>query len=115
VFVFIYSIGNDLLLGQILQPDADLTPIHAAFAQVIDFFGDRARFPGGATFLLNTYYDPFDNCDAPGARPWRGRATMDRVLYLRKVLFLDVAEARTDTVAIDHYPDFLGHGVIPPP
>jgi hypothetical protein len=110
VFVFIWSLGNDLLVGGILQPDADLAPLHAAFAEVFDYFSDRGRFPGGATFLLNTYYDPFDNCDAPGARPWRGQATMDRVRYLHEVFFLDVAEARPDTVAIDHYPDFLGHG-----
>jgi hypothetical protein len=36
---------------------------------------------------------------------------MDRVFYLHEVFFLDVAEARADTVAIDHYPDFLGHGM----
>jgi hypothetical protein len=110
VFVFIFSLGNDMASGEVLPPNADLAPLHAAFAEVFDYFSDRGRFPGGARFLLNTYYDPYDNCDAPGATPWRGRVTVDRVRYLHEVFFLDVAEARPDTVAIDHYPDFLGHG-----
>src|SRR5687767_6233758 len=40
----------------------------------------------------------------------QGPGTKEHFLYLNKTFFLDVAEARSDTVAIDHYPDFLGHG-----
>jgi hypothetical protein len=29
---------------------------------------------------------------------------------VNKKLFVDVAVARSDAVAVDHYPDFLGHG-----
>jgi hypothetical protein len=44
-----------------------------------------------------------------GAAPWRGPAAIQRLLDLKELFFLDVAEARPDTAAIDHYPDFLGH------
>jgi hypothetical protein len=109
VFVFIWSIGNDLLAGGILEPCADLSPYHAAFAEVFGYFGDRSQFPGGATFLLNAQYETKDGCGVPAAFPWRGPEVIERVLNLNKLFFLDVAEARPDTVAIDHYPDFLGH------
>jgi hypothetical protein len=110
VFVWIWSIGNDMLSGGILAPDADLAPRHAAFAEVFDYFGDPGRFSSGATFLLNTQFDPYDNCEAPGASPWAGPVVMARFLDLNRIFFLDVAEARPDTIAIDQYPDFLGHG-----
>jgi hypothetical protein len=109
VFVFIWSIGNDMLASGILEPNADLTSRHAAFAEVFSYFSDSSRFPGGATFLLNTQYTPFDNCGVPAARPSFGPEILARFLNLNKLFFLDVAASRPDTVAIDHYPDFLGH------
>jgi hypothetical protein len=110
LFVFIWSIGNDFgLAGSLEAPDADLTSYQAAFGELFGYFGDQARFPGGATFLLNTQYVPRDNCAAPGAAPWRGPEAVQRLLDLNKLFFLDVAEARPDAAAIDHYPDFLGH------
>jgi hypothetical protein len=106
VFVFIWSIGNDFSAG-IQDANTDLTSRHAAFAEVFAYFGDQTRFPGGATFLLNTQYGTRDEC--VGGRPAPGGEIIERLRYLNKIFFLDVAEARTDTVAIDHYPDFLGH------
>jgi hypothetical protein len=109
VFVFIWSIGNDLGVG-LLEPNADLTARQTAFAETLGYFSDSGRFPGGVTFLLNTQYVTRDNCDAPGALPGRNPEVVQRLLDLNEIFFLDVAEARPDTVAIDHYPDFLGHG-----
>jgi hypothetical protein len=110
VFVWIWTIANGLLPDRLLEPDTDLAPFQAAFSDVFAYFTDPARFPGGATFLLNTQYGPFDDCDVPGAKIWEGPGTPERFRYLNQVFFLDVAEARSDTVAIDHQPDFLGHG-----
>ena len=108
VFVFIWSIGNDVPRG-LNQPNADLSRYHAAFAEVFGYFRDQSRFPGGVTFLLNTQYTVRDECDAPGAEPWEGPEARDRWRNLNEIFFLDVAEASSDAVAIDHYPDFLGH------
>jgi hypothetical protein len=107
--VFLWSIGNDMLSGGILAPNADLTPLHAAFAEVFDYFSDSGRFPGGATFLLNSQFTPLDNCAVPAAKAWFGPEVLERFLNLNKVFFLDVAASRPDAVAIDHFPDFLGH------
>jgi hypothetical protein len=109
VFVWIWAIGNDMASGLVANPDADLAPLHASFDEVFDYFADRALFPDGATFLLNTQYWPFDECNAPGARPDPGPALLERFLALNQTFFLDVATARPDAIAIDHYPDFLGH------
>src|SRR4030095_9900802 len=65
----------------------------------------------GATFLLNTQYSPYDECgDPPG--PKTGVPLADEI-WLQEVnrrLFLDVAEQRNDTVAVDHYPDWPPRG-----
>jgi hypothetical protein len=110
VFVWIWSIANNLVSDGLLLDNTDLAPFQAAFADVFAYFTDPARFPGGATFMLNTQYGPFDECEAPEASTWQGPGTKERFLYLNETFFMDVAEARSDTVAIDHYPDFLGHG-----
>jgi hypothetical protein len=111
VFVFIWSIANDMTGGDVVRNlNADLAPYRAPFDEVFGYFGDPGLFPDGATFLLNTQYWPFDLCDVPGSRRDPGPVLRERFLQINQVLFLDVAQARFDTIAIDHYPDFLGHG-----
>ncbi|MBM4362641.1 MAG: SGNH/GDSL hydrolase family protein [Deltaproteobacteria bacterium] len=106
VLVWIHSIGNDLILRLVDDAAWD-----AAFAKVFGHFTDPARFPDGATFLLNTQYSPFDQCpDAPGGR---GSISAEADLLLQDInrrVFIERAEARADTVTIDQYPDWLGHG-----
>jgi hypothetical protein len=109
VFVWIWSIANDMLTGIVTDPNADLGPLRASFEEVFGYFGDTSLFPDGATFLLNTQYWPFDLCDVPGSSPDPGPILRERFLQINRTMFLDVAEARPDAVAIDHYPDFLGH------
>jgi hypothetical protein len=111
VFVWIWAIGNDMSSTDLVtNPNSDLAPLRAHFEQVLVYFGDAGLFPDGATFLLNTQYDPYDQCDAPGLKPWNGTVPTARFLQINQVMFLDVAQARPDAVAIDQYPDFLGHG-----
>jgi hypothetical protein len=69
VFVWIWSIANDMLTGIVTDPNADLGPLRASFEEVFGYFGDTSLFPDGATFLLNTQYWPFDLCDGPGSNP----------------------------------------------
>jgi hypothetical protein len=93
----------------VTNPNSDLEPLRAKFEEVFAYFNDKSLFPGGATFLLNTQYGPHDQCDAPEAHAYGGPALVARLLEINRIMFLDVAEARSNTVAIDHYPDFLGH------
>jgi hypothetical protein len=97
VFVWIFAVGNDLLVGNVDYPGWA-----NAFREVFEFFQDPVRFPDGATFLLNTQYSPFDECEGAEAEAL--------IREVNQRLFLDVATVRTDTVAIDHFPDWLGHG-----
>jgi hypothetical protein len=39
----------------------------------------------------------------------QGPVLLQRFLEINQAMFLDVAQTRPDTIAIDHYPDFLGH------
>jgi hypothetical protein len=109
VFVWLFAIGNDILSG-LLNRSEDLSPYHAALDEISAYFLDASRFPDGATFLLNTQYGPYDQCHPPGrdgSSPERG----EQLRALNTALFLDRAVARADTVAVDHYADWLGHGV----
>ncbi len=104
--VYIWAIGNDLL-----QRSVDYDGWTAAFRQVFDYFTDTARFPDGVTFLFNAQYSPLDECfGVPGTQSAYTHADELNLQEVNRRLFLDVAEQRSDTVAIDHYPDWLGHG-----
>ncbi|MBK7581149.1 MAG: SGNH/GDSL hydrolase family protein [Myxococcales bacterium] len=106
VLVWVYAIGNDLATDKI-----DYLGWNKAWSEVFAYFTDTSRFPDGATFLLNTQYSPYDQCpDPPG--PSRGVTDEQEQLLqdVNKALFIDVAKQRADSVAVDHYPDFLGHG-----
>jgi hypothetical protein len=103
VYVWTYAIGNDLLAG---NPDG--ATLVEGYASMFDYFTDSDRFPEGATFLLNTQYNPKDECTPPGVMRRPGIDALIR--QLNQQVFIDVAEARDDTVAVDQLPDFLGHG-----
>lgn len=107
VVVWIWAIGNDFLL--LLPPDrekvGDFEGWTAAWKEVFDYFTDSARFPDGVTFLLNSQFSLGDECTTGD------EAKLEALLReTNRRLFLDVAEARSDTIAIDQYPDWLGHG-----
>jgi hypothetical protein len=105
VAVWVWVIGNDIVANQ-----TDYAQWTAAWNDVFSYFTDRTRFPDGATFMLNTQYSPFDECVAAWD-PSNTTAEIEPLLRrINQKLFLDVAEQRPDTVAIDEYPDWLGHG-----
>lgn len=99
VVVYLWAIGNDLLAGTL-----DFPGWEAAWSEVFAYFTDTTRFPDGVTFLLNGQYSIYDECGTAQETGLEGT-----LRDVNKRLFLDVAEARPDTVAIDHYPDWLGH------
>ena len=108
VAVWIFAIGNDIIQGS-----RDVDGWLESFSEVFAYFSDATRFPDGATFMLNGQYSPYDEC-AAGYDTCGPRGSPSIEAFLREVnprLFLDPAVARPDTVAIDHYRDFPGHGV----
>jgi lysophospholipase L1-like esterase len=106
VAVWAYILGNDLALRHI-----DYDAWAKAWNQVFDYFTDRTKFPDGVTFLLNTQYSPYDQCPDPlGGASSLSTAADQLLREVNRRMFLDVAERRADTVAVDQYPDWLGHG-----
>lgn len=119
VFVWVYMGGNDI--GPCSSSDdaaltacADrvIAQLHAEWEPILAYFSDAALFPDGATFLLNTQYPLGDECAAPGAtgRPMSEVAALKLLEYNQR-LFIDRALERADTIAVDQYPDWLGHGI----
>jgi hypothetical protein len=106
VLVWVFAIGNDLL-----ERNIDYPRWESAWSEVFEYFADTARFPGGATFLLNTQYSPYDQCPDPlGPNSGITDAEEQNLQNINQRMFIDVAIRRPDTVAVDHYPDWLGHG-----
>jgi hypothetical protein len=104
VFVWAYAIGNDLLSGA-----TDVAEFVRGYSAMFDYFTDEARFPDGATFLLNTQFNPGDECSVPSSFMYP--PGVDALIrQLNQTVFIDVAVARPDTVTVDQLPDFLGHG-----
>jgi hypothetical protein len=106
VAVWIYS----------LPPNAKETPDYpfwqSQIQTVLDYFSDRSKFPDGATFMLNTQYSPSDQCpDSPAfAAEILTLELEEQLRTMNQKLFIDPALARSDTVTIDQYLDWLGHG-----
>jgi lysophospholipase L1-like esterase len=117
IFVWVYLGGNDI--GRCRQPDeaaslacADqvIVALRAQWEPILAYFSDPARFPDGATFLINTQYGLSDECENPGAGVGITPARSAKLREYNQRVFIDRALERADTVAIDQYPDWLGHG-----
>ncbi len=81
--------------------------------KLYDYFTDRSQFPDGATFMLITFFSPTDQCpDTPNKTIFVTLSTVkeDGLQYTNEKLLIDTALERTDTVTVDIYPDWLGHG-----
>jgi hypothetical protein len=105
VLVYVATIETDFT-----APELDVASWSAALNQVFAYFTNPTRFPDGATFLLNSHYSLYDRCPNPiGSGTGIPLEQEELLRSVNRQLFLDAAEQRSDTVAIDHYPDFLGH------
>jgi hypothetical protein len=110
VAVWAWAIGNDITNGYALGQPLDYGSLNASWAEVFGYFTDSSRFPDGVTFLLNTQYTPFDECPAAWG-PNSDNGEIEGILRdANRTLFLDVAQRRNDAIAVDQYPDWLGHG-----
>lgn len=84
--------------------------------KLFDYFSDPLRFPDGATFMISTIYSPTDQCpESENPTSLTSFSTLSSeeeqaIQYANQKLLIDAAEEREDTVTVDMYPDFLGHG-----
>jgi lysophospholipase L1-like esterase len=115
VIVVIYIGGNDLSPYIFVSDQAALDgwnnttgpEVAAAWDEILAFFGDPANFPDGATLLLNTQYNPFDDCTAP---PYFVSETKIELLHAHNEALIDRAASQPWGFAADQHPSYLGHG-----
>jgi lysophospholipase L1-like esterase len=113
--VIIYIGGNDLS-PFIFQSDQQAmagyamieTMMNSVYDTVFAKLADTATFPDGAVLLMNTQYNPFDDCTAS---PYNLSATKIGLLHKfnDKVTAIANAHAQQAIVVNQHGP-FLGHG-----
>ena len=115
VLVMIYIGGNDLA-GYIFGSDQaaidgwnDTTgpEVAAAWEEILAFLGDPANFPDGVTLLMNTQYNPFDDCTAP---PYFVSETKIELLHAHNQALIDRANSQPWGFIADQHPSYLGHG-----
>jgi hypothetical protein len=114
--VMIYIGGNDLspfifqsdqaaMDAYTMQIEPALVSVYAATFSTL---ADAAKFPDGATLLMNTQYNPFDDCTAP---PYNLSATKTGILHMfnDKVNAIGTQQGNA-AIVVDQHTPFLGHG-----
>jgi lysophospholipase L1-like esterase len=70
--------------------------------------GDSTKFPGGATLLMNTQYNPFDDCTAS---PYNISPAKTEILHEFNAKIETIAGAHgAGAIVVDQHAPFLGHG-----
>lgn len=115
LLVWVFMGGNDLLgCGFPEMEDARscvdglLTSLPEHWRRTFAYFSDPQLFPDGVTFMLNTQYSTWDQCHHPRNRSAFAEEQIRRV---NERVLLQPALERNDVVALDQYPDWLGHGL----
>jgi lysophospholipase L1-like esterase len=113
VLVVIYVGGNDLSKYMFAFDAAaergfaaDLPAVKAAWERIFEFFDDRARFPDGATVVMNNQYNPFDDCSAA---PYFISAKKHELLGQFNQELAAIAAAHGARLT-DQYTPYRGHG-----
>lgn len=115
VLVVIYIGGNDLSPYIFGSDQAALDgwnnttgpEVAAAWEEILTFLGDETNFPDGVTLLINTQYNPFDDCTAP---PYFVSETKIELLHAHNEALIDRAASREWGFHADQHPSYLGHG-----
>lgn len=118
ILVYISCIGWDLLdlpgeSNRLEDLDEAMPTWLEDWQRLFDYFTDQNRFPDGATFMLNTLYSPTDDCPQSDKDTLFTTLTEEEEQIVRRAnekILLEAALQRPDTVAMDIYPDWLGHG-----
>lgn len=112
--VLIFIGGNDLS-GYILASDQDAIDGYAEKRPQLDadwdaifaFLADPANFPDGVTLVMNTQYNPFDDCTAP---PYEVMTPVKTELIGDYNADLEAKAQSQDGFIADQHTAFLGHG-----
>lgn len=116
VVVMIYIGGNDL---QTYLPASDevamqgliddLPGIRANWEEIFAFFDDTAKFPDGATILMNNQYNPFDDCTEQ-ASGIALSAAKNQLLRDFNSALQEIADQHDNAFLTDQFTTYLGHG-----
>jgi lysophospholipase L1-like esterase len=114
VLVNIYVGGNDLQ-PYIFISDAAALQRYATdkprllreWDRIFAFFDDATRFPDGVTIIMNTQYNPFDDCTAP---PYNLSAVKIDLLGQFNDELRRLGSERANVVLTDQHTPYLGHG-----
>lgn len=113
--VLIFIGGNDLAQYIFVSDDEaasgwDTTAPEVAqkWDEIFAFLEDPANFPDGVTVVMNTQYNPFDDCTAPPYESVTPFKTM--LLHDHNDLLRARADAHDYAYMVDQHPSYLGHG-----
>lgn len=116
VLVNIHVGGNDLAAfilksDQAAQDafDSTMSDAEADWQKMFEFFEDKSKFPDGATFIINTQFNPFDDCTELHGL-FRVSDVKIGLMKQFNARLAALADARDNAVVADHVPVFLGHG-----
>lgn len=116
VLVNVHVGGNDLAAfilksDQAAQDafDQTMAQAEADWISVFEFFEDKSKFPDGATFIVNTQYNPFDDCTELH-NLFRVSEIKIGLMKQFNERLANLAKDRDNAVVADQYSVFLGHG-----
>jgi lysophospholipase L1-like esterase len=115
VFVNLFIGGNDLA-AHLYEPDATATQswknLQPAATQnmnaILSYFEDKSKFPGGATILVNSQYNPFDEC-VTFTNSFATSVKQD-ILKQFNALLVTIVAGHKSALVVDQYGAVLGHG-----
>jgi len=82
--------------------------LQAVYDATFATLADQSKFPGGATLLMNTQYNPFDDC---AAGPYNVSLQKSAILGQFNQKIVDISNAHAAaSIVVDQHTKFLGHG-----
>jgi|SRR5579859_3472505 len=115
VFVNLFIGGNDLA-AHLYEPDATAqqswTNLQPAATKnmntILSYFEDKTKFPGGATILVNSQYNPFDECVT--VTNYFATTVKQDILKQFNALLVTIVSGHPSAMVVDQYGAVLGHG-----
>lgn len=116
VFVNVFIGGNDLA-AHLYEPDATATQSWMSLEPgamqnmdtIVSYFEDKTKFPGGAVVMINSQYNPFDEC-VTSAYSYASLVKQNIIKEFNQDLLTKIVGAHESAVYVENYGDVLGHG-----
>ncbi len=114
VLALVFIGGNDLQPYIFITDESaetrfqtDMPRLLGEWDRIFAFYDDPSAFPDGVTMIMNTQYNPFDDCTAA---PYYLSETKIRLLNEYNVEIRRLADERDWVEITDQHAAFLGHG-----